>query len=140
MTTTVLAVVAVLYGVGMYLLTQRVLTRVIVGLALVSHGANLLLLVAGGPPGKEPLLRDDFVGAEQLSDPLPQALVLTAIVISFGVIAFVLALALRSWALTRNDEVEDDVEDRRIARHLPYEDYTADGADRPPVELQKEPE
>jgi multicomponent Na+:H+ antiporter subunit C len=51
-----------------------------------------------------------------VSDPLPQALVLTAIVITFGVTAFLLALALRSWLLTGSDAVEDDIEDRRIAR------------------------
>ena len=51
-----------------------------------------------------------------MADPLPQALALTAIVISFGVISFLLAIAYRSWVLTQNDEVEDDVEDARIAQ------------------------
>ena len=50
------------------------------------------------------------------ADPLPQAMVLTAIVITFGVSAFLLALAYRSWVLTGDDEVQDDVEDRRVAR------------------------
>ena len=51
-----------------------------------------------------------------MADPLPQALALTAIVISFGITAFLLALAYRSWVLRSDDEVEDDVEDRRIAK------------------------
>jgi multicomponent Na+:H+ antiporter subunit C len=51
-----------------------------------------------------------------MSDPLPQALILTAIVITFGVSAFVLAMIHRSWALGRNEAVGTDEEDRRVAR------------------------
>ena len=50
------------------------------------------------------------------ADPLPQALVLTAIVISFGVTALLLALAYRSWLLTNDDEVADDIDDRQVGR------------------------
>jgi multicomponent Na+:H+ antiporter subunit C len=57
-----------------------------------------------------------------LLDPLPQAFVLTAIVITFGVTGFLLALAYRSWALTHDDEVQDDVEDRLVARRTEAED------------------
>ena len=111
MTVVVLAgVVAVLYGGGIYLLLSRTLTRVIIGLALLAHGANLLLLLAGGRAGEPPI-----AGAEDPVDPVPQALALTAIVISFGVTAFLLAMAYRSWQLRHDDEVENDVEDRRIA-------------------------
>lgn len=104
--------VGFLYAVGTYLLLQRTLTRIVIGLALMSHGANLLLLLAGGPPGAAPL-----AGAEgDVADPLPQALALTAIVITFGVTAFLLSMAYRSWQLTGHDEAEDDLEDRRISR------------------------
>jgi multicomponent Na+:H+ antiporter subunit C len=112
--TAVLALVAAgLYAVGTYLLLQRRLTRIIIGLVFMGHGANLLLLMAGGPPGDAP-----FIGSieDAPADPLPQALALTAIVITFGITAFLLALAYRSWILTADDEVEDDLEDRRIAR------------------------
>lgn len=105
-------VVAVLYGAGAYLLLQRNLSRIVIGLGLLAHGANLLLLLAGGRAGEAPLVDSR---ASQHADPLPQALALTAIVITFGVSAFLLAMAYRSWTLTRSDEVEDDVEDRRIA-------------------------
>lgn len=105
-------VVAVLYGTGAYLLLQRNLSRIVLGLALLGHGANLLLLMAGGRAGEAPIVNGD--GAAY-SDPLPQALALTAIVITFGVSAYLLAMAYRSWVLTQSDEVEDDVEDRRIA-------------------------
>ena len=105
--------VGALYAIGTYLLLQRTLTRIVIGLAMLGHGANLLLLLAGGPPGAPPLIGD--TPPTNVSDPLPQALALTAIVITFGVLAFLLALAYRSWVVTRNDQVEDDLEDRRIA-------------------------
>jgi multicomponent Na+:H+ antiporter subunit C len=113
MTIALAATVAVLYATGTYLLLQRTLTRIVIGLAMLGHGANLLLLLAGGGPGLPPLIADE--PQTGFADPLPQALALTAIVITFGVLAFLLALAYRSWLVTRNDRVEDDVEDRRLA-------------------------
>ena len=115
---TLALLVGVLYTVGTYLLLQRTLTRVVIGLGLLGHGANLLLLQAGGPAGAVPFIGDDGGGTAGVTtaDPLPQAMVLTAIVITFGVSAFLLALAYRSWVLTGEDEVQDDVEDRRVAR------------------------
>ena len=112
--------VGVLYTVGTYLLLQRTLTRVVLGLGLLGHGANLLLLQAGGTAGGVP-----FIGAAVgagTADPLPQAMVLTAIVITFGVSAFLLALAYRSWVLTGEDDVQDDVEDRRVMRRQRADD------------------
>ncbi len=123
MTLALALVVAVLFAVGTYLLLQRTLTRVVFGLVLMSHGANLLLQFAGGRAGEPPLVEDDspativgMDGSGVFVDPLPQALALTAIVISFGVTAYLLAMAYRSWVLLDSDEVEDDVEDRRIAQ------------------------
>jgi multicomponent Na+:H+ antiporter subunit C len=110
--TVVTAIVAgTLVAAGVHLVLQRSLTRIIVGVGLLGHGANLLLLAAGGPPGVPP-----FVGAAgEMADPLPQAMVLTAIVISFGLVIFLLSLSRRSFELRGTDEVEDDLEDRRIA-------------------------
>lgn len=108
-------IVAVLFGCGVYLVLQRTLSRIILGLALVAHAANLLLMVVGGRAGPPPLI-GAFDEGEVVADPLPQALALTAIVISFGITVFLLSLAYRSWVLTHDDEVEDDVEDRRIAQ------------------------
>ncbi|MGQ0679162.1 MAG: Na(+)/H(+) antiporter subunit C [Actinomycetota bacterium] len=107
-------VVGGLYAIGTYLLLQRSLTRIILGLGLMGHGANLLLLAAGGRAGRPPIV--GLGPVESFTDPVPQALALTAIVITFGVTSFLLALAYRSWRLRNDDEVEDDVEDRRIAR------------------------
>lgn len=104
--------VAVLVGAGVFLITSRSLSRIVLGFALLGHAAVLSLLASGGRAGVPPL-----VGAEEgaLSDPLPQAFSLTAIVISFGLTLFVLALARRQQVLTGDDLVEDDIEDRRIA-------------------------
>jgi multicomponent Na+:H+ antiporter subunit C len=106
-------VVGMLFGGGTYLVLQRTLTRVVLGLALWGHAVNVLLLAAGGRAGTPPLIGLD-PGAG-FADPLPQAMALTAIVITFGITAFLLALAYRSWTQTGDDEAEDDIEDRRIA-------------------------
>lgn len=112
--------VGVLYAVGVYLVLQRMLTRIVLGIALMGHGANLLLLLAGGGPGDAPIVGEG-AGVEGFADPLPQALALTAIVITFATLAFLLALAFLSWTLNRSDAVQDDLEDRRIA-HLSEEE------------------
>lgn len=114
MTLVLALVTAVLFSCGAWLLMQRRLTRIIVGIGLLGHGANLLLITAGRG-GSAPIIGTAPEGAEY-ADPLPQALALTAIVITFGVTAFLLALGFRSWQLTNDDRVEDDVEDRIIAR------------------------
>jgi multicomponent Na+:H+ antiporter subunit C len=104
--------IAVLYSVGFYLLMHRSLMRVVLGLVILGHGTNLFLQVAGGPSG-DPA----FIGAATaaaMADPLPQALALTAIVITFGTTTFLLALAYRSWVLRGHDQVQDDLEDCRI--------------------------
>ena len=111
---TLALLIGLLYTVGTYLLLQRTLTRIVIGLALLGHGANLLLLQAGGRAGQVPFVGPEGASLETTADPLPQAMVLTAIVITFGVSAFLLALAYRSWVLTQEDEVQDDVEDRRV--------------------------
>lgn len=105
--------VGVLVGCGVYLTMERTLSRIFIGLSLITNGVNLLILAMGGPAGLPPLLGGD---ADKIVDPLPQALILTSIVLSLGTTAFGLALAYRSWLLTGNDEVVDDIEDRRVAR------------------------
>ncbi|WP_219419275.1 Na(+)/H(+) antiporter subunit C [Pseudonocardia nigra] len=106
--------VGVLYAVGFYLLLQRSLMRVLIGVVVLGHGTNLLLQIAGGPPGRAPIVGE--VPLESITDPLPQALALTAVVITFALTTFLLALGYRSFVLTGHDEVQDDVEDRRISR------------------------
>ena len=112
-------------GCGVYLLLERSLTRVLVGLVMLGNGVNLLFLISGGPAGRAPIVGRN---ASPMSDPLPQALVLTAIVISLGTTAFVLAMAYRSWQLTNHDDVQDDVEDAAI-RRLAAADEASDSFD-----------
>ena len=108
------ALVVVLVTVGVYLLLERTLTRVLLGVITLGNGINLLFLVAGGVAGGAPIT--GLTPEEEMSDPLPQAMVLTAIVITLGITAFLLAMAYRSWQMNRHDEVQDDLEDRRVAR------------------------
>src|SRR3546814_4529504 len=79
---------------------------------MMGNGVNLLFMVASGPAGKPPILGS--VPTDEMADPLPQALVLTAVVIALGTTAFVLAMAHRNWQLNGNDDVQDDVEDAMI--------------------------
>ena len=113
MSATLIVAVGGLTAVGTYLVTSRVLSRIVLGFALLGHAAVLALLAAGGAAGDPPLVGRAPV--EDTANPLPQALSLTAIVISFGLTLFLLALARREQELTGDDFVEDDVEDRRIA-------------------------
>ncbi|MET0911450.1 MAG: NADH-quinone oxidoreductase subunit K [Ilumatobacteraceae bacterium] len=106
--------VAALFATGTYLLLQRRLSRILIGIGLVGHGTNLLLVLSGGEGGIAPIVGTG--DAADFSDPLPQAFALTSIVITFGVTAFLLALGFRSWQMTHDDVVEDDVEDRYVAR------------------------
>lgn len=112
MTLVLAATAGLLFSIGTYLILQRKLSRIIIGLALLTHGGNLLLITSG-QRGRAPIVDGATSG---YSDPLPQALALTSIVITFAVTALLLALAYRSWVLTSDDEVEDDVGDRDVAR------------------------
>lgn len=112
MSIALLLTVGGLTATGLYLISARSLSRIILGFSLLGHAAVLSLLIAGGDPGEAPIAGS----SEQLSNPVPQALALTAIVISFGLTLFLLALAGRQQKLSGDDLVEDDLEDRRIAR------------------------
>jgi len=104
----------VLVACGVTLMLERSLTRILLGFILVGNGVNLLLIVASGPPGSAPIVGLGPDGP--IADPLPQALSLTAIVITLGVTGFLLAMAYRAWQLNRHDDVQDDVEDATIRR------------------------
>lgn len=131
---TLVLVAAALVGVGVYLLLERSLTRVLIGVILLSNGINLVLLVAGGRAGGVPII--GMTDRESMSDPLPQAMILTAIVITLGTTAFLLAMAYRSWQLNNHDEVQDDVEDRRVAERaaLHQAPFSSDDEDFTSVE------
>ena len=134
MSVTLALTVGGLTAVGVYLITSRSLTRILLGFSMLGHASVIALIASGGESGEPPLAGDTPV--EELSDPLPQAFALTAIVISFGLTLFLLALARREHQLTGDDLVEDDLEDRRIAlddddvaAEAMIDDSIADGAD-----------
>ncbi|NUP04128.1 MAG: Na(+)/H(+) antiporter subunit C [Nonomuraea sp.] len=102
----------VMITTGVTLLLERSLVRILAGVIVLGNGVNLLIVTAGGDPGGPPIL--GLTPASDMADPLPQAMVLTAIVITLGVTAFVLAMVHRSWQLTGSDEVQDDTEDRHV--------------------------
>ena len=117
---TLLIVMGVLFAVGIYLLLERSLTRVLLGIVLLGNGVNLLMLSTGGRSGLAPLYAKGTDPAEY-SDPLPQALILTAIVITFAVTAFMLGIIYRSWVISRADVVADDDEDLRVSQQSPFD-------------------
>lgn len=105
-----------LIACGTYLMLDRAMTRMLMGILLIGNGANLLILQAGGPAGSPPIMnRDSEIYGEQLSDPLSQAMILTAIVISMAMTAFILALSYRQYRYRTADIIEDDTEDQAIA-------------------------
>jgi multicomponent Na+:H+ antiporter subunit C len=96
--------IGVLFCVGTYLILTRSLLRMILGTALLSHGVHLLLLTMSRlKTGAPPLLGE---GAGTYTDPLPQALILTSIVISFGVTSFFFVLAYRAYQELGTDDME----------------------------------
>ena len=113
-----LVLIGGLTSVGVYLLLERNLTRMLLGLLLIANAVNLLLLNVGGPP----VYGRTSEGADSVADPLAQGMILTAIVISMGIAAFVLALAYRSYQLTTVEEVSNDPEDTRIAERADDEE------------------
>lgn len=101
-------VIGGLFAAGIYMLLRRSLVKLLIGLALLSHAANLLIFTASKlTRGNPPVIgMDETVLAAPFADPLPQALILTAIVISFGVIAFALALAYRVYRSVGTDDLD----------------------------------
>lgn len=96
-------VVGVLAAGGTYLILQRGIVRIALGFVLLGHAATTLLIAAGGVGTRAV----PFAGAgPDAADPLPQAFALTAIVISFGITAFLLALAFRSRDVLGDDDPE----------------------------------
>lgn len=106
----------VLYATGLYLMLRRRLAQLIIGLALLSNGSNILILSAAGVTrGKPPIVAaaaDAPGAAAAFADPVPQALILTAIVIGFGVLAFALVLAHRVHRSADSDDIDDIGPDR----------------------------
>jgi len=101
-------IIGLFYAIGTYLILRRSLVKVIFGLFFLSHAANLLIFSIGrlvkGFPAFIPL--DSETLSEPFADPLPQALILTAIVISFGVQAFTIVLFKRVYQTAGTDDLD----------------------------------
>jgi multicomponent Na+:H+ antiporter subunit C len=121
--------IGALTSCGVYLLLERNLTRMLLGLLLIGNALNLLILTVGGPSGNPPVRDRTSTGEATDADPLAQGMILTAIVITMGIAAFVLALTYRSYRLTTAEDVANDPEDSRVAR-------TSADADAPDDELE----
>ena len=111
-----LVLIGGLTSTGVYLLLERNLTRMLLGLLLIGNAINLLILTVGGTDGNPPIKGRISDGETTTADPLAQGMILTAIVISMGIAAFVLALTYRSYRLNTAEEVSDDPEDTRVSQ------------------------
>jgi len=100
------ATVGLLYAAGFFLVMRHSLMKLVLGLIFLSHGANLLIFSAGELESRGlPIIAEGSkIPQYPMPDPLPQALILTAIVISFGILAFALVLVYRSFRLTGTDD------------------------------------
>ena len=141
-----LVLIGVLTSCGVYLLLERNLTRMLLGLLLIGNAVNLLILAVGGPSGNPPIHGRTSDGRTVDADPLAQGMILTAIVITMGIAAFVLALAYRAYRITTAEEVDRDPEDARVSARTEEEmeqdvvhPRPARGADEP-AELDELPD
>ncbi len=101
--------VGLLYASGMYMILRRSLVKLIIGLILLGNGANLLIFILGRiSKGKPPIIPETekfFIDA--YADPVPQALILTAIVISFGLQSFAIVLIKRAYKVVGTDDLDE---------------------------------
>jgi len=101
-------VIGILFGAAVYMMLRRSIVKLVIGLMILSNAANLLIFtVAGMTRGAPPLISEgSLVPDGAVADPLPQALVLTAIVIAFGVLAFAVVLIHRAYEVVGNDDLD----------------------------------
>lgn len=101
-------IVGLLYASGLYMILRRSLVKLIIGLILLGNGANMLIFLLGRiVKGKPPIIEEGaYVLADIYADPVPQALILTAIVISFGLQAFAIILVKRAYKVVKTDDLD----------------------------------
>lgn len=101
--------IGILYATGAYMLLRRSVVKLIIGVLLISQAANLLLFTAHGLTWGEPAFIPEGADAPPpgVADPLPQALILTAIVISFGVLAFTLVMVQQAKQAIGTDDLDE---------------------------------
>jgi multicomponent Na+:H+ antiporter subunit C len=101
-------ITGILYAAGIYLILRRSLVKLIIGLVLLGNGVNLLIFLMGGiSRGNPPIIPEaSKTVTETIADPLPQALILTAIVISFGLQSFAIILIKRAYKVLKTDDLD----------------------------------
>jgi len=101
--------IGILYASGVYLILKRSMVRLLLGIMLLSNGTNMLIFLLGNiTKGKPPVIKPSLqVFADIYADPIPQALILTAIVISFGLTSFAIVLLKRVYALINTDDLDN---------------------------------
>ncbi|WOC12689.1 Na(+)/H(+) antiporter subunit C [Gordonia sp. MP11Mi] len=125
-----LVVAGVLAAAGVYLLMERSLIRMLFGLMMVGNAVNLLIVTLAGSPGSPPIRGRESSGQSSDADPLAQGMVLTAIVITMGVAAFVLALAYRLFVINRRSrETPPDIEPTSVESATDDDDLGDDPED-----------
>jgi multicomponent Na+:H+ antiporter subunit C len=114
-------VIGALYAAAIYLMLRRSLAKLIIGLSMLTNATNLLIFTVGGLTRARPPLVPE--GATQpvppFADPIPQSLILTAIVIGFGVLAFMMVLAYRTYAVVGSDDLDDMVATDALPQQSP---------------------
>ena len=104
--------IGMLYAAGVYLLLRRSLVKLILGIIFLNNATFLLIFIAGGLRAINPaFINEQSAGYEQFSDPLPQALVLTALVISLGITALILTVKYRYYQKTGTDDLDEVTEE-----------------------------
>ncbi len=104
-----IVLIGLLYAAGIYMMLRRSLVKLIIGLILISHGVNLLIFLVGGiVKGNPPIIDGSAqVLADIYADPIPQALILTAIVISFGLQSFAIILIKKTYQVVNTDDLDE---------------------------------
>ena len=99
--------VGILYTAGVYMLLRRSILKFIIGIIFMSNATNLLVFLSAGLiPGNPAFVDDATTNTAHLADPMPQALVLTAIVIGLGMVVFILALKYKFFEVTGTDDLD----------------------------------
>jgi len=109
MNTLMAIAVGVLYAAAIYLILRRSIVKLVIGLVLLSNAANLLIFTSAGLTRYAPPLIPEGARSlpiDQVADPLAQALILTAIVIGFGVLAFAVVLIHRAYEVVQADDMD----------------------------------
>lgn len=101
--------IGILYASGMYMILRRSMVKLLLGIMLLGNATNILIFLLGNlTAGKPPVIPPDMkVFTDIYADPIPQALILTAIVISFGLTAFAIVLLKRVYVLVDSDDLDD---------------------------------